>query len=529
MNVHHPDSDYDWTKDDDTEPDMDMDLDDDETDEFDWSSADDFYPKIHGFSAVSGVKVDVEPTPLAIFKLFFTNTLMEMITRETNRYAEGLFETAGKHTRKWKATTMDEIFVFFSVVVLMGIYPKPDVKTFWTTEAMLETPFFHDMMPRDRFLQILRALHFFNNDDLERGNEDLLYKLRPVVDTLNDRFQSIYTPKQNICVDESLWRYRGRLSFRQYNPSKRARFGVKVFKLCQSTGPGAGYTHRFSIYTGKLKGLVPISEKVVMTLASHLLDQGYNLFLDNWFSSPSLFRKLFNRKTNVTGTVRLNRRNMPPNMKTKPKLKKGETLAASSGDMLALVWKDKKNVNMLTTMHKDTIRDTGKKSRTGKAVRKPIACSSYSKGMGGVDLNDQISVFYKSPRKTIKWYKKIFFYMLDMTIVNSFVVWKVLNGDESKSYLQFRLDLIREILDTVERPTYSGRGRTTCKAPLNRMTGRHFPDDIPRTGKYKSYKRCHVCYQNKKNKQTSYKCTDCNDIPLCATPCFKIYHTTKKY
>ena len=48
-----------------------------------------------------------------------------------------------------------------------------------------------------------------------------------------------------------------------------------------------------------------------------LLDKGYNVYLDNWYSSPDLYIRLLNRSTNSCGTVRLNRRNMPvvPNEK----------------------------------------------------------------------------------------------------------------------------------------------------------------------------------------------------------------------
>jgi len=34
-----------------------------------------------------------------------------------------------------------------------------------------------------------------------------------------------------LCIDESLLTYHGRLSFRQYVPLKRARYGIKYFSL----------------------------------------------------------------------------------------------------------------------------------------------------------------------------------------------------------------------------------------------------------------------------------------------------------
>lgn len=64
---------------------------------------------------------------------------------------------------------------------------------------------------------------------------------------LGARFKAVYRPGQNISIDKSLWKFRGRLSFRTYTPSKRVRFGVKVYKLSASDGLGAGYTSVFQI------------------------------------------------------------------------------------------------------------------------------------------------------------------------------------------------------------------------------------------------------------------------------------------
>ena len=66
-----------------------------------------------------------------------------------------------------------------------------------------------------------------------------------------------------------------------------------------------------------------VSEAVVMNMSEPLLNQGYVIYLDNWYSSPSLFRSLLQNKTYAIGTVRGHRKNMPPVVVTK-KLSKGE-------------------------------------------------------------------------------------------------------------------------------------------------------------------------------------------------------------
>jgi len=64
---------------------------------------------------------------------------------------------------------------------------------------------------------------------------------------LFEKFQEIYTPSKNVCIDESLLLWKGRLHFKQYIPLKRSRFGIKLFMLCED----GGYTYRFQVYTGK--------------------------------------------------------------------------------------------------------------------------------------------------------------------------------------------------------------------------------------------------------------------------------------
>ena len=175
-------------------------------------------------------------------------------------------------------------------------------------------------------------MHFANNADDD--GTDRLFKIRHDVKTIISNFREKFTPYQNIATDESLLKFHGRLEFKQYNLSKRARFGIKVYKVWQSSGPAAGYTWNMKIYCGQNRtddGL-PASTKVVLDLNNQLLGKGYNIYLDNWYSSPGLFVQLLQAETNVCGTVGLNRKGMPPDF-SKKRLKRGEIVFYSSTAM----------------------------------------------------------------------------------------------------------------------------------------------------------------------------------------------------
>jgi hypothetical protein len=115
----------------------------------------------------------------------------------------------------------------------------------------------------------------------------------------------------------------------QYIPQKKARFGKKTNMLCVSK---SGYVFSIIIYIGKgtkfdeqYKDL-PVFSQVEKTLLKPLLDKGYCLKVDNFYTSPQLADILISHTTDVYGTVKMTRKDMPPSGKSK-KLKKGEAVA----------------------------------------------------------------------------------------------------------------------------------------------------------------------------------------------------------
>ncbi|KAM7310590.1 hypothetical protein ISCGN_007498 [Ixodes scapularis] len=75
-----------------------------------------------------------------------------------------------------------------------------------------------------------------------------LYKIGPILDQLVEKFQQPYTAQRDICIDESLLLWKGRLGWKQYIPMKRARFGMESFTLCE---PASKYVWNVIVYTGK--------------------------------------------------------------------------------------------------------------------------------------------------------------------------------------------------------------------------------------------------------------------------------------
>ncbi|XP_054711133.1 piggyBac transposable element-derived protein 4-like [Uloborus diversus] len=423
-----------------------------------WSSEIKQIPEID-FSVRTGPNfTTAQPvTELDCFNLFFDERLLDIIVNETNAFAQKIIEKKQSESepstscliKPFQNITVDELMIFLSLVILMSIIRKPNLKMYFSTNTMLLTPFFSMAMARNRFLDILRFLHF--NSDAEAKK---LEKIKPVLTALIENFKSILTPERNICIDETLFGWKGRLSFRQYIPSKRARYGIKIYKLCESQ---TGYIWNCCVYTGKDTGIIQTAglygERVVKTLLSDLLGKGYNLYLDRFFVSPNLASYLHENNTNMCGTVMRNRKGMP---KIIPDDKK-------------------KTVLMLSTAHDNVIVSVGKKDRkTGEDISKPLCVVEYNQNMGGVDCGDSVIHHYPAFRKTVKWYKKLFFGFLDVALLNANIIYSKVKG-EKLSALEFRTRIVHQITDKFSKPkTHKIAPKSPDTQPF-RLSGRHFP------------------------------------------------------
>jgi len=189
----------------------------------------------------------------------------------------------------------------------------------------------------------------------------------------------IYTPARDLCVDESLLLFKGRLGFKQFIRSKRARFGIKVFELCSKSG----ILLDFMIYTGgdMSRELIPdhellTSERIPLTLMQPYLNKGHRLFLDNFYTSPKLALYLLEKQTTMVGTVRPTRRDFPTEL-ANADIQRGQTkFSLSDSGVLAVKYRaqqDKANkkpkiVHLLSTAHGNDIAASSKKDKDGNAV-----------------------------------------------------------------------------------------------------------------------------------------------------------------
>lgn len=213
-------------------------------------------------------------------------------------------------------------------------------------------------MTRNRFIQILRYLHFVDNESefakrpKDSPDHDKLYKIQDLLNIIRGNIKGALNLERNIVIDETLVKFKERVGFRQFLSAKPGRFGVKNFTVSESS---SGYVWDLDVYAGKTghdpqKGL---AYHVVRKLMQGLEGKGFNLFVDNWYSSPQLFQDLAEVGISACGTVHAKRKGLPSNiMNLKAKdiksMKRGQSVFRQKGCLTACTWKDNKHVHMLT-------------------------------------------------------------------------------------------------------------------------------------------------------------------------------------
>lgn len=181
---------------------------------------------------------------------------------------------------------------------------------------------------------------------------------------------------------------------------------------------------------------------------------------------------------------------------------------------LALKWQDKKEVWMITTVHRLDYASTGKYHYlTGEEIMKPNCIVEYNKNMGGVDNVDRQLALAQSIRKALKWYRKLFFHLVDLCLINAHALYKL--NENITSFTDFRMSIINDLVIGSTNPEFS------IQPCFTRLVGKHF---IKRN-QDNSRKRCALCTLRKQNKsRTRFSCSTCQ-VPLCIENCFEEYHT----
>ncbi|XP_066567847.1 uncharacterized protein LOC136755273 isoform X2 [Amia ocellicauda] len=481
-----------------------------------------------------------------IFLLFFTEPVLAEICKFTNAQGWRLVTEKISYSNQeggWDEVTPEEFKRFLALIIYMGLVRLPDIHRYWSTAPLHHGLWARSFMSRNRYQGILNALHLVN-PETENPN-DRLNKVRYLLEHLKTTCVKLYQPGQNLVVDECLVKSKVPSDVKQFRKDKPSKWGFKLWALASSD---SGYTIDFNIYTGNRdRKVIGLAQKVVLELVNPLEHQGYNVWLDHFYTSPRLLMELKELGCNSCGTCSPNGSTLPDVFKHftgwDHQSNRGDIgwCRIERGDILALQWNDTRTVTCLSTFHRADkscdvermVKVEGQWAR--KMLRQPAAIHDYNQHVGGVDKSNERIGTYHALHKS-KWWKTLFFHFMDIAIVNSFLLfqeWRKKNPNvvglqrgTKFSHLKFRENLCRQLAGITPHdrvPLYEPAIK------IRQLPSTFHTQHVP--GYLEKHKNCWLCYRTtKKEKKTSMACfaPACNGKPLCLVrdrSCFQVWHS----
>lgn len=493
-------------------------------------------------------------TPCDFFSYFVTDTLLDELVDQTNLYAKQI-----KPKADFKVSVI-EMKKYIGILIFMSVYNYPNVRSYWRRygfDAIRST------MPVNRFEEIRRYIHFTDGSKIptkEDPEYDVLFKIRPVINHFNDRFSSV-PMIQRLCVDEQMCPTKMKATnIKQYMPAKPHKWGFNFFVLCDSTG----FSHAFEIYTGagdnKLIPNTPnlgAAANVVVRLSQIVPDNlNHIVYFDNVYTTLPLLVYLRSRGIYSLGTIRSNRisnskLSKDECVKKMDRGQKEESVGVAYGcSISSVLWNDARAVRLVSTYvgtepffdvidrrcKPQQIERWDKKTKQKILIDCPMIISEYNKHMGGVDLMDSLIGRYHIEMKTRKWINRIFHHLIDVAMVNAYLLYRRVRIGDKMDLASFR-STVAEALCFSKNGAVKRRGRppkdqTPQTIPI-KNTKTYFPvdevrfDGVGHPCQKLSYSERKTCkYPNCKSRTQAY-CPKCK-LHLCSSSknnCFIKFHT----
>ncbi|KAI5692527.1 hypothetical protein M8J75_014971 [Diaphorina citri] len=462
-----------------------------------------------------------------LFQLFFDDTLYDHIVVEIRKYAAYKNKPDPNITR-------NELKCFIGILIISGYSTTPSYRYYWDSGSDMRNEMIHSAMRRNRVKQIISFLHF---EDMENFTaSDKMWKLKPLLNRLNDNFMEHFIPMQHLNYDESMIAYFGRHGCKQFIRGKPIRFGFKAW--CLNTFNG--YLINFDIYQGRKDSAVSKYEKHFGKCAApmvKMLDKmprekklQYCLYFDNLFTGMNLLHHLKEIGILGTGTIRENRLPKECKIISSKEIKKKPRgfidSSRSSDNIIVARWQDNACVTVASTAHAiqplSVVKRYSHVEKKSIQIKIPNMIHEYNKYMGGTDLMDENINRHRIAIRSKKWWWAIFSWTVDASIQNAWILHNLSDRVNKQSQLQFRREIATTYLLSYGTPPSTG-GRKA----LRRTSTPSF-DNLRYDG------LDHLIVQNVNNKRrrcagrlcTSVVRTACRkcDVGLCV-PCFASYHS----
>jgi hypothetical protein len=148
-------------------------------------------------------------------------------------------------------------------------------------------------------------------------------------------------------------------------------------------------------------------------------------------------------------------------------LGRGERIHKQKDDLTVDVWKDRRRLRVLcnhVSPLKTASLDRWDENRHRIAISCPQAVHDYFYHARSVDVINQLHYSYLVGRKSKKWWSRLVWWLIDMSIVNAFILWKI--GKDGVNQLQFREQLMRSCSCFCQSRATTRKEMVTVNIPL---------------------------------------------------------------
>lgn len=351
--------------------------------------------------------------------------MLEVVVKHTNEEINRIFVNISNQTYHY-VTNLTEIKAFIGLLYFAGIQRdryKSTVNMWKESRCGL----YRAVMSRNRFEFMCSCIRFDDKTTrAERQNADRFAAFRKIWSMFIENCKKYYTPLQNCTIDEQLLGFRGKFFAKVYIKSKPDKYGIKMLCLNDSK------TY-YMLNAIPYLGTVPVRMESVPTyyvreLSTPIHGNGRNIICNNWFSSIELIDIMKNKFfLTIVGTIRKNKRQIPMTFHRSAAV--GSARYAYAKDTTLPSYTPKKNrvVCLVSNFHKGT-------GKTDEYTKKPEIISYYNSTKGGTDTFDYLCKSYSTNRKTMRWTLRLFFGMLDQGVVNSNILYNLVETNNIISY-----------------------------------------------------------------------------------------------
>jgi len=424
-------------------------------------------------------------TPIQIFNLFLTNSIIGQLVAHTNSYAQQqLLGPEKEQQHSCQPVTAQDLYLWLAIQIHMGLIGVPPER-YWMKDGVYLPK---DGLPPAAYLgktcfQEIR--HFFHiviyNSPTEtpKGLQCLHSKVDILLEQLRFFSQQYRVPGSNVTIGEVMILFTGRSIYITKMPNKPISQGYKFFFMA-----GKGYVWEFHPSSNAVGGdPVDVDSRLLQLtdtgmMVHHLIrrlhqrhrKRSFNVYMHNFVTTQPQLAEVRRMGINAWGTCRLHFPGCPKELNVGKNAKLPYQSGAVNHGVATLLWMDSSPVTMMSTIHPLSGEDSqvlrmrkhpGNKSTNASGANStflpgecqkeldiPVIVDPFNQHKVGVDVADQYWTDFDTQLiSRCNWYP-LFYCILETAVITSLILYWDLPAtkEHTVDHFDFHLSIVHDLL-----------------------------------------------------------------------------------